>query len=206
VSNLLAANGITSQQDIVVDDHYFFPLADIAVPLILPKEGTPLTREFRMQVFFPVTRSFTYKEGGKETFTPVAESTQFSWSETDKQQAVFEEGKDKKGPVTVGLTATRTVDAKDKRSNEARLVVYGDVNFIQNAFVGIPGNKQLFLNSVAWLTEQENLIHLPPRDEHSDILMLSSTQLNYTALLVIIILPGLIIAAGVTVWVRRKKL
>ena len=203
---LLAANGVTSDDDVVVDDHYFFPLADIAVPLIVPKQGTPLTREFNMQMFFPVVRSLSYKDGGKETITPIAESTQYSWAETDKKQAAYDEGKDKKGPVTVGLTLTKTVDAKDKRSNEARIVVFGDVNFAQNAFVGIPGNKQILLNSVAWLTEQENLIHLPPRDEHSDILMLSSTQLNYTFLLVVVVLPGLVIAAGIAVWIRRKKL
>ena len=208
LSKLLTTYGINSGSDVVVDDHYFFPLADIAVPLIVPKQGTPLTREFNMQMFFPVVRSLNYKEseGSKMTYTPVAESTQYSWAETDKEKAAFEEGKDTKGPVTVGLTATKTVDAKDKKSNEMRLVVFGDENFAENAFVGIPGNKQILLNSVAWLTEQENLIHLPPRNDRSDILMLSSTQLNYTFVLIVLVLPGLVIAAGITVWIRRKKL
>ena len=153
-----------------------------------------------------MTRSFTYKEGGKESISPFVESTQYSWGETDKQQAQYDEGKDKKGPLSVGVTLTKTIDAKDKLSNEARLVVFGDVNFVQNAFVGIPGNRQIVLNAVAWLTEQENLIHLPPRNDHSDVLMLSSTQMNYTGLLIVIVLPGLVLAAGIAIWIRRKKL
>ena len=53
LGKLLTANSITPNDDLVVDDHYFFPLADVAVPLVVPKQGTPLTREFRMQMFFP---------------------------------------------------------------------------------------------------------------------------------------------------------
>lgn len=202
----LQANGITPNDDIVVDDHYSAALTSPAYPYILPKEGSPLTREFRLQMFFPITRSFTFKEGGKETISPFAESTQYSWGETDKQQAQYDEGKDKKGPLSVGLTLTKTVDAKNKLSNETRLVIFGDVNFVENEFVGVPGNSQIFLNAVAWLTDQENLIHLPPRNDHSDILMLSSTQMNYTGLLIVVVLPGLVLATGIAIWIRRKKL
>ena len=208
LSKLLTDYGITSGNDLVVDDHYFFPLADVSVPLIVPKQGTPLTREFNMQMFFPLVRSLKYQENeaAKLTYTPVVESTQYSWAETDKQQALYEEGKDTKGPITVGLTVTKPIDSKDKKSNEMRLVVFGDENFIENAFVGIPGNRQILLNAAAWLTEQENLIHLPPRNDRFDIMMLSSTQLNYTGLLVVLILPGLAVAAAIVVWKRRKRL
>lgn len=199
---------ITSNADVVVDDHYFLPMSSPAIPLIRGAEGTPLTKEFGYPMFFPLTRSLSYddKDAQGLTFTTVAESTPDSWGETDKEKAEFEEGKDKKGPLIVGLTATKAVSAADKRSAEMRLAVFGDMNFIENAFTGVPGNKQMFSNSIAWLSEQENLIHLPPRNNSSDVMLLSSTQFNYIALLSVILLPAAVLGAGITVWAKRKKL
>lgn len=205
---LMADYRITSNADVVVDDHYFLPMSSPAIPLIRGAEGTPLTKEFGYPMFFPLTRSLSYddKDAQGLTFTTVAESTPDSWGETDKEKAEFEEGKDKKGPLTVGLTVTKTVTDADKRNGEMRLAVFGDMNFIENAFTGVPGNKQMFSNAIAWLSEQENLIHIPPRDTSADVMLLSSTQFNYIALLSVIILPAAVLGLGITVWVKRKKL
>ena len=87
-----------------------------------------------------------------------------------------------------------------------RMVVFGDVTFAQNDFARIPGNNRIFQNSVAWLTEQENLISLPPRNDKNDIMMLNSTQLNYAGILLVLVIPILIIGAGVMIWIKRKRL
>ena len=47
---------------------------------------------------------------------------------------------------------------------ETRIVVFGDSDFVANGYLGIPGNKDLFLNTVNWLAQQENLISIRPRD------------------------------------------
>ena len=46
-----------------------------------------VTKEFNFPMFFALAKSIEYKagEGGKETFTPFAQTSQFSWGETDKQ-------------------------------------------------------------------------------------------------------------------------
>jgi ABC-type uncharacterized transport system involved in gliding motility auxiliary subunit len=208
LQKLLSDYHVTGNADVVVDDHYFLPMSSPAIPLIRGAEGTPLTKEFSYPMFFPLTRSLSYddKDAQGLTFTPVAQSTPDSWGETDKEKAEFEEGKDKKGPLTVGLTVTKPVSDADKRTSEMRLVVFGDMNFVENAFTGVPGNKQMFSNAIAWLSEQENLIHLPPRNTSSDVMLLSSSQFNYIALLSVIILPAAVLAVGITVWVKRKKL
>ncbi len=162
-------------------------------------------------MFFPLTRSLNFQkpEGSSDVVTPFVESTQFSWGEVDKQTAVFDESKDKKGPLTVGVMVTRNVEAKDEKSRkspEARLVVFGDNSFAQNAFVNIPGNKQIFSNSVAWLTEQEGLIRIPPRNAQNEVMILTSTQLNYIAIALIGILPLAVLGTGIAVWAKRRKL
>ena len=208
VQKILDTYHVSGDGDVVVDDHYYYPPAGGAVPLILRKENTPITKEFDYQMFFPLTRSLSYndKAGTGEVFTPFAESTQFSWGETDKEKAQYDPDKDKKGPLTVGLAISKPLSDKDKKSAEMRLAVFGNVGFAKNTFAGIYGNKKIFLNALAWLTEQENLIHLPPRNTQNDIMMLSSTQLNYIALVLIILIPAVILGTGITVWVKRKKL
>ncbi|HEY4490823.1 MAG TPA: hypothetical protein VI958_02440, partial [Acidobacteriota bacterium] len=145
-------------------------------------------------------------EGNKVSYTAVAESAETSWGETDKQRAEFEEDKDKKGPLTVGLLVTKPVEGEKKRSEETRLAVFGDADFVRNAYVNIPGNGRILINSVAWLSEQENLIHLPPKNERSDVMMLSSSQLKWIAILMMLILPGAVLTTGISIWLRRKKL
>jgi ABC-type uncharacterized transport system involved in gliding motility auxiliary subunit len=211
LSKVLSAYKVNARDDIAIDSQYFFPLADAAVPLVSALPGTPVTKEFNYQMFFALARSLDYKPGenNKATFTPFAQTSQSSWGETDKQQANFDEGKDIKGPLTLGLLVSLPLENKNdknKRSPEMRMVVFGDVTFAQNDFARIPGNNRIFQNSVAWLTEQENLISLPPRNDKNDIMMLNSTQLNYAGILLVLIIPILIIGAGVMIWIRRKRL
>jgi ABC-type uncharacterized transport system involved in gliding motility auxiliary subunit len=211
VAKVLAPYQVQVVQDIVVDDNCNFPLAGPVVPCAIPKAGTPVTKEFDRNavLFFPESKSLEYKasQDGKDVYTPVAESSPQSWGETDLQKASFDEGKDKKGPLTLALLVTRPIEAKNSRSKEMRLAVAGDVSFVQNQFVNwSPWNYQMFSNSVAWLTEQENLIHLPPKNERNDIMMLSSGQLKFLGIVSILVIPLAIIGTGITVWMKRKKL
>ncbi len=211
LAKLLATYKVQSSNDIIVDNDCNFPLAGPVVPCIGPKLGTPLAREFdnRAVLFFPESKSLSYSDNqdAKATYTVVAESSKTSWGETDKERAAFDEGKDKKGPLTVGLTITKPVEGADQKSTGTRVVIFSDLSFAQNQFVNwSPWNYRLFSNSVAWLTEQENLIHLPPKSAQSDVMMLNSTQMNYILLLVVIGMPLAVLATGLYVWSRRKKL
>ena len=42
-------------------------------------------------------------------------------------------------------------------------MVIGDSDFAANAGLGIQGNRDLFMNTVGWLSQQENLISIRPR-------------------------------------------
>jgi len=211
VEKLLTPYHVHGETDVVVDNDCNFPLAGPVVPCVIPKLGTDITREFdqRAFMFFPEAKSLNYsdKEDTKATYTVVAESSDKSWGETDKEKANYDEGTDKKGPLTMGLTITKPVEGKDNKSNQTRIVIFSDVSFAQNQFVNwSPWNYRAFSNSVAWLTEQESLIHLPPKTAQSETMMLSSTQVNYILLLIVIGMPLIVLGTGIAVWVRRKKL
>ena len=46
---------------------------------------------------------------------------------------------------------------------ETRVVVFGDSDFAANSGLGRQGNRDLFLNTVGWLSQQENLISIRPK-------------------------------------------
>jgi hypothetical protein len=65
----------------------------------------------------------------------------------------FVPDRDRRGPVAVGAEVTFPLPGKGER--EGRLIVYGNAEFATNFFIDFLGNKDLFLNTVAWLTHAE---------------------------------------------------
>jgi ABC-type uncharacterized transport system involved in gliding motility auxiliary subunit len=83
-------------------------------------------------------------------------------------------------------------------------VVFGDSDFAANGYLGIPGNRDLFLNTINWLAQQENLISIRPRDPESRGVTLTSDGAQRIFWLAIVIIPGLILTAGIQTWWRRR--
>ena len=44
------------------------------------------------------------------------------------------------------------------------MAAIGDSDFIANAYLGVEGNRDLFMNTVNWLAQQENLIAIRPKE------------------------------------------
>jgi ABC-type uncharacterized transport system involved in gliding motility auxiliary subunit len=156
-----------------------------------------------------------------------------SWAETDlslKPPVQFDEGKDKKGPIALGAAATVTVTAPSPTPSaapsaapsgppsptaspspeeaapkrEGRVVAYGDSDFATNALLGFQGNRDLFLNSVAWLAQDADLISIRPKEPDDQKLVLTRDQQQNLALLALLIIPGLFVALGIREWWSRR--
>ena len=83
-------------------------------------------------------------------------------------------------------------------------MVIGDSDFATNAVLGIGGNRDLFLNVVNWLAQQENLISVRPRDPQERRITLSAGQDRFIFWLTVLIIPGFILLGGVQTWWRRR--
>ena len=92
---------------------------------------------------------------------------------------------DKKGPITIAAAvsaAAAPADAAEARRRadapkpETRVVVFGDSDFAANGALGIQGNRDLFMNTVGWLSQQENLISIRPKEADDRRLTLTATQ------------------------------
>ncbi len=104
---------------------------------------------------------------------------------------MFDEGKDKKGPVTLGTAVTFRKSAPDAHAvsapaspggeeppkpPEGRVVAFGDSDFASNSLLGFQGNQDFFLNVVAWLAEDADLISIRPREPDDQRLFLTRDQ------------------------------
>jgi ABC-type uncharacterized transport system involved in gliding motility auxiliary subunit len=156
------------------------------------------------------------------------ESSPQSWGETNttdlfaEKPIAFDKDKDVPGPVSlaaaVSIAAPKppqaAVEAKpasdtktpaaDTPKVETRVAAIGDSDFASNGWLGVQGNKDLFLNTVSWLAQQENLISIRPRDPEDRRLSLSAQAQRNVALLAWLGIPGAVFALGIYEWTRRR--
>jgi ABC-type uncharacterized transport system involved in gliding motility auxiliary subunit len=127
-----------------------------------------------------------------------------SWGETDvasiqSNNVKYDQGTDLLGPVPMAVIA-------ENSSTTARLVVFGDSDFATNAYYDFYGNSDMIVNSIDWAAKQENLINLTPKTTVTRTLAQPKAYtMNLILLGSLIVLPGLIIVAGVGSWVSRRR-
>ena len=68
----------------------------------------------------------------------------------------------------------------------------------------MPGNLPLFMNTINWLAQQENLIAIGPRDPQDRRITLTAGQQQRILYLTVFIVPGLVLLAGIQTWWRRR--
>jgi ABC-type uncharacterized transport system involved in gliding motility auxiliary subunit len=121
------------------------------------------------------------------------------------------------GPVSIGVatavqsTANTQKDAKaDAKPDdnapkpETRVAAIGDSDFAANNYLGVEGNRDLFMNTVSWLSQQESLISIRPREASDRRLTLTANITNAIFWLSIFIIPAAVLGAGAATWWRRR--
>lgn len=191
------------------------------VPVAARYESHPITDGFNLMTAYPLARSVSPAAGGANNRSPQAlvQTSANSWAETDVKRLAttgqvareLDKG-DTAGPVTLAVAvsgpaekAPAPADPKaDAPKTETRIAVFGDSDFAANGFLGISGNRDLFLNSVNWLAQQENLIAIRPKDPEDRRITLTGDQHTRIFWLTVFIIPGLILFAGIQTWWRRR--
>ena len=215
--------GIDVGNNVVVDVSGMGRLigTDASVPVAASYPSHAITKNgsFNFLTAFPMARSVAPVSGGVNgrTAQSFVETSPRSWAESDIKglltsgQVSLDESKgDKKGPVAIGSAVSVAAAASDPKAPadapkpETRLVVMGDSDFAANAGLGIQGNRDLFMNIVGWLSQQENLISIRPKEPDDRRVTLTATQQANINWLSIVIIPGCIFASGVYTWLRRR--
>ena len=84
--------------------------------------------------------------------------------------------------------------------------MFGTPKIADNRGLGQFYNRDLFLNSVGWLGSQEELLALRPRTVRASRVSFDASQATRIFYLSVLLLPELLMLAGLAVWWRRSNL
>lgn len=211
LTGLLAEWKVKPRNDLVIDPNEIAQLfgASPSMPLILKYGSSPIVEPLaRTATLFPLTRSFEidteYKAG--VTAESLCETSPDSFGVADfnsrMREVGFRPGKDIKGPLSVAVSGTIKGEGEEK--TEGRFVALGTSALAANNYLSFQSNRDFFMNVVNWLSADEDLISIRPKPPESQQLNLNPQQMRRILYLGVLGLPLLIIAAGITVWWRRR--
>jgi ABC-type uncharacterized transport system involved in gliding motility auxiliary subunit len=224
---MLRAWGIELGTGVVVDASGMGQLlgADASVPVVANYPFHPITDRFNLLTAYPLARPVHVAAGTPDDRVAQSflETSAQSWSEADVealltgQVELNEEAGDQPGPVAIGMAVSAPApsaepvvidadagDEDDAAPPETRLVVIGDSDFATNGVVGIQGNRDMFLNTVNWLAQQEDLISIRAREPEDRRLTLTADQQRRVFWLSLFLVPGFVLGTGVYTWWRRR--
>ncbi len=226
VINVPADMNISDAQAVNVADLVSLPRSDGTFVLAAKYGNHPIMQGLRIVSAYRLVRSVSAGASASgPAATNLVETTPTSWAEqdikrlvTDGQVAKEPSKGDKPGPVSIAAVVSSPVNPApptdpgaeppkvepDVPKVESRVAVFGDSDFVTNSMLGFGSNQDVFLNTVNWLAQQENLIAIRPRDPEDRRITLTASQQNFIRLLTIFIIPGVVLLLGVQTWWRRR--
>ncbi len=197
--------GVTLNKNLVLDTSGIGQLFGLsaAAPLVASYEYHPIVREMRdIATAFPLARSLETKSADKTTVDKLFSTTENSFAtENLSSPEVKQSPKDKKGPLTLGAAITYRTG---KENNDGRVVVVGSSSWVANGFFRFNGNRDLALNMANWLSSDEDLISIRPKEQQDRRLNMTRRQMSTVFYLSVVLLPLIAVVSGITVWWRRR--
>ncbi|MFD1122000.1 GldG family protein [Methylophilus flavus] len=171
----------------------------------------PVTRNFMLRTVFPEAHEVDGRASDDLGWKVgrLIDVAQNGWLESDKIPAGaqnlkvrFDHGKDKPGPINIGVALERQYGKKGQR-----VVVIGNANFLANTFITNGGNLDLGINIINWLAGDDRLITIQPMPLKDININIPSGSI---AALIVgygtqYVLPVVILIAGMFLWWKRRK-
>jgi ABC-type uncharacterized transport system involved in gliding motility auxiliary subunit len=209
LAGLLSENwGIDLGDDVVVDltsGQPFLAVANQYAQHVITEKIQGLVS------FYPTARSVIPSPEAPLNLVSLVLTSDQSWAETDLEALRNsaqtsdappiqpDEGVDQLGPISLAVLG-------ENPAQGSRVVVFGDSEFASDAYFSQYGNGDMFVNTIDWAAEQENLINLTPKDNTPRLLVPPGRYtMNLILLGSVFILPGLVLLAGVVVFVQRRR-
>jgi ABC-type uncharacterized transport system involved in gliding motility auxiliary subunit len=204
--NLLASWGVTVNKDLILDENPVAQLAGLGpeVPVVMTYESHPIVNDLAGSATgFPISRSLDVKNGDKTTVTKLFATSKNSFATTNlsSPEIRIDPNKDKKGPFALAAAGTYTTG---KENSQGRFLVVGNSRWASNYFLRFNGNRNLLLNMFNWLSSDEDLISIRPKEQEDRRISLTRAQFMTVRAVSQFMLPLIVVVGGVMVWWRRR--
>jgi ABC-type uncharacterized transport system involved in gliding motility auxiliary subunit len=205
LEKLLASWGVTLDNNLVLEVNPIGQIFGIGpeVPLITTYGSQPIVSEMHSATGFPLAQSMNIANKDKTTLEKLfstggnAEAT----TNLSAESVTLGDAKNKKGPFILGAAGTYNTG---KPNQQGRFVVIGNSGFAANNFISFNANRDLAMNAINWLAQDEDLISIRPKQAEDRRLNVNAGQMRIFLYFTLIALPLLIIGSGVSVFLKRR--
>src|SRR5256885_27529 len=157
-----------------------------------------------VQSFYPRSTAITGTPPAGITASHLAVTSTGSYGvQQIRQDVTKKQAGDASGPFTL----METLDQSSSGSSKARVVLVGTPSFAENTTLppnNGGANLELALASFQWLAGEDALIALPPKPARALPLVLTQQDQSNLIFITAVLMPGIIVVAGIAVWWRRR--
>ncbi len=206
LAQVISSWGVTPAKDLVLDPSPVGQMIGVGpeVPLITDFESHPIVKDLKGgAVGLPYAESLDMKNGDNTTVEKILGSADRTFSTTNltSNQISMDDPKNKKGPFVLGVAGTYKSSDPAK---SGRFVVIGSASFLENGYIGLESNRDLAVNAINWLSSDEDLISIRPKEAEDRRMNMRQSQLNVFQWTVLVGIPLIIIAMGIAIYVKRR--
>jgi ABC-type uncharacterized transport system involved in gliding motility auxiliary subunit len=204
VVKLLAEWGVTMNNDLALDTSGIGQIFNLGpeVALVTNYESQPIVRDFTLPTAIPLSRTLTIGGNPKVTVEKLISTTDNSFAAASVQGPI-DPKKGVKGPLVLAAAGTYNTG---KPGSSGRFVVFGSSQWAANSFLGSRSvaNRDLALNTFNWLTSDEDLISIRPKEPEDRRLNIIGNRMSVIFWWSVVLLPLSVVGAGLMVWWRRR--
>ncbi len=206
LSSLLESWGVTPDKNLLLDESAASQLmgGGPTAPVVMQYDSHPIVNDLaNSATAFPLSRSLETKNTDKTTITKLFSTSADSYATANlaSPEIRIDPNKDKHGPFTLAVAGTYM---GSKPSDSGRFVVIGKSGWASNQALGFSGNRNLLLNMINWLSSDEDLISIRPKEPEDRRITLTRAQFRLVQTTSQFFLPLIVIVGGVMVWLKRR--
>jgi len=206
LASVLQTWGVTLHKDLILDLN---PLGQIVglgpqVALVTTYGSQPIVSDMKGSATgFPLSRSMEIKSTDKTTVDKLFDSSTTSLATNNLSAASVNvnDPKNQKGPLTIAAAGTYNTG---KENSQGRFVVVGSSGWMANGFISFNGNSDLALNAMNWLSSDEDLISIRPKEREDRRITMTTSQLGWVRAVSQFLFPMIVVVAGIAVWLKRR--
>jgi ABC-type uncharacterized transport system involved in gliding motility auxiliary subunit len=234
VNSLLQDWGVTLSDRVVIDPAGQAAGLGPTVALVTQYGDHPITQEFGNGIsLFPIAQPLGVADKPDQEEMPLLFSDDRAQAQqvSPTGELQFDPNGEGQGSLTLGVALSRTIEDADENQPEpspeaspaepdedqpaasdqaeskpeARLVVIGNSGFATDGLFNQQLNGDVFLNSVSWLSQQDDrTLSIRPKEMTNRRIVLSAQQQTLVSIAALAVLPLLGFGAALVSWLRRR--
>ena len=198
---LLESWGVTAEKDLALDTSGIGRVFGLGpeVALVGSYESHQIVNPMKdIATAFPLARTLDIKNTDKTSVDKLFSTgdNSFATKNLSSGRITIDPKNDLKGPLLLAAAGTY--------NKNGRFVVVGTSTWVGNSLIRFNGNRDLFLNMISWLSADEDLISIRPKEPANQPLNVTQQRFNMMFWLSIVFFPLAVVGIGLGAWWKRR--